>query len=257
VTACADKEALLQGLLDGELDAANAAAMEAHVQLCAGCAAELARLESLRRLLRAPGVGFRAPEDLRARIEAELDAAALPTAPAPLPRRRPPRWLPGAGLAALAATLVLGVAVLAPRPEQLALEDQVVSGHIRSLQASHLTDVATSDRHTVKPWFNGRIDFAPPVQDLAAQGFPLAGGRLDYLHDREVAALVYRRRLHVINVFVWPARAGEAPAGNARLHGYSVSWWTRGGLEFWAVSDIDLRELQQFRQAFQAAGGPA
>ena len=252
MSACADKETLLHGLLDGELDAANAVAVEEHLKLCPGCAAELARLESLRRLLRAPGVGWRAPDGLRARIEAQL---AMPGPVAEAPPARPSPWrtwiVPFAAGTAIAASLL--IAVTLPQPGESALEDQVVSGHIRSLQASHLTDVATSDRHTVKPWFNGRLDFAPPVYDLAAQGFPLAGGRLDYLHDRQAAALVYRRRLHVINLFVWPAHAGETPAGSARLHGYSLAWWTRGGLEFWAVSDIDPQDLDRFRQAFIAA----
>jgi anti-sigma factor RsiW len=251
MNACVDKEALLHGLLDGELDAANALAVEEHLKVCSGCAAELDRLESLRRLVRAPGVAHRAPEALKARIEAQLAAPAAPPA-APSRRRLWQAWIPAGAAAALAASLALMLVL--PRQEEMALRDQVVSGHIRSLEASHLIDVESSDRHTVKPWFNGRIDFAPQVRDLAAQGFPLAGGRLDYLHEREVAALVYRRRLHVINLFVWPAKAGEAPSGHARQHGYSLDWWTSDGLEFWAVSDIDPAELERFRQAFVAAG---
>ena len=250
MSACADKEGLLHGLLDGELDAANALAAEQHLTLCPGCAAELARLQSLRRLIGAPGVAYRAPDSLRARIEAQLPQAMAANVP-PRRRRAWGPWVASGALTALAASLAL--VIIAPELAERGLEDQVVSGHVRSLLASHLTDVATSDRHTVKPWFNGRIDFAPPVTDLASQGFPLAGGRLDYLHDRVVAALVYRRRLHVINLFVWPAAAGEAPSGQTRRDGYSIAWWTQGGLEFWAVSDIDPGDLESFHRAWLAA----
>jgi anti-sigma factor RsiW len=147
--------------------------------------------------------------------------------------------------------------MIGPGSEVRGIEGEVISGHVRSLQASHLTDVATSDRHTVKPWFNGKIDFAPPVVDLAAQGFPLAGGRLDYLHGRSVAALVFRRRQHVINLFVWPSKPGETLASHASQGGYSIAYWTHGGLEFWAVSDIDGAELERFAAAYRQATGTA
>jgi anti-sigma factor (TIGR02949 family) len=249
MNACPDKELLLHALADGELDAANAAALEAHVQACPGCAEALARLQTLRRLVRAAEVRRAAPEALRDRLEAQI--AAPPEAAAP--ERRPRRLAaaaPWALSAALAASLVL--VLLAPGGEPASLEREVVFGHVRALQADHALDVATSDRHTVKPWFNGKLDFAPPVADLADRGYPLAGGRLDYLDGRSVAALVYRRRLHLIDLFVWPAKAGEHRSGSARKDGYSLAWWTQGGLEFWAVSDIDQEDLQGFRAAIAA-----
>jgi mycothiol system anti-sigma-R factor len=253
MTACADREPMLQALLDGELDAANTAAMEAHLNTCVGCAAELKRLEALRRLIAAPGVRHQAPQSLRDRIEAQIAQPAYAAIPPPV--RRDP-WI-GRSLVAAAVAATLAVAITLPMRGENALEAEVVSSHVRSLQASHLMDVASTDRHTVKPWFNGKIDFAPPVIDLVDEGFPLAGGRLDYLHGRTVAALVYRRRLHAINLFVWPAKPGEAPSGQARKDGYSLSWWTQGGLEFWAVSDIDAHDLEAFVAAFSAATRPS
>ena len=153
---------------------------------------------------------------------------------------------------------------LLPGPENGAtpgLRQEVVSGHVRSLLAAgHLTDVPSSDRHTVKPWFAGRLDFAPPTPDLADAGFPLAGGRLDYLGGRAVAALVYRRRDHVINVFVWPDAAAGTPAAPrrtdagtaARDGGHAVLHWAQSGLAFWTVSDLNAAELADFARLFRA-----
>ena len=159
----------------------------------------------------------------------------------------------GSGLVTgLALSLALVLAL--PQVTRVGTEDQLVANHIRSLSLdSHLTDVATSNRHVVKPWFNGKIDFAPPIPELAAQGFPLVGGRLDYVDGHEVAAIVYKRRLHTINVFVLPAGALSLPVGIATKHdGYSLVRWTSGGLEFWAVSDIDLDDLQLFHRTFKS-----
>jgi anti-sigma factor RsiW len=151
--------------------------------------------------------------------------------------------------ASLAAVMVL--------PNPASLEDELVADHVRSTLASHLVDVETSDRHTVKPWFNGRIDFAPPVADLAAQGFPLVGGRLDYVRRQPAAALVYRRNKHLINLFVWSSQPGPSFApSRAGRKGYALEHWRQGGLEFWAVSDVEATELAAFRAAYVAATAP-
>ena len=131
------------------------------------------------------------------------------------------------------------------------LESQLVDAQVRSLEVQHLVDVPTSDRHVVKPWFNGKIDFAPPVVDLIAQGFPLAGGRLDHLAGRDVAAIVYRRRAHVINLFVWNG-AGPAAPTLSRREGYSLVHWGANGLTFWAVSDVDSADLLTFQKEYAA-----
>lgn len=257
-----DKVLLVQAELDGELDAAEAAALAAHKTSCPVCqtaAAEIARARASidRSLYRTM------PEALRTRILAELSAAREPEAPAPPSRtagvsgwwRR--RWsVPSLGLglgsfglgAACAAAFALLV-LLSPAPS---VTEQIVAGHIRALQPGHLEDVASSDRHTVKPWFNGRLDFTPPVKDFATEGFPLRGGRLDYLAGRPVAALVYQRDKHIIDLFIWPAQSdGSTPPQTARRQGYNVVHWTRDGMVFWAVSDVESEQLRNFADKWQ------
>src|SRR5438477_7757778 len=220
MTACPERLLMLNALVDGELDAGHALELENHVAACHGCADELAALRAVRAALAAPGLAYEPPLGFRERALAALTAEEARAAP---PRRRAPAgWLAGGSIAAVAASLAL-LAVMAP--VETAVQAELVEGHIRSLQApQHLVDVATSDRHTVKPWFNGKIDFAPPVVDLAAQGYPLTGGRLDRVDGRRAAALVFRRRAHAINLFIWP---GEAPASPLveRKQGYSLVRW--------------------------------
>ncbi len=246
MSACPDKEMLLHGLLDGELDAANAQAAEAHLKTCPACAEAFSALQALRTRVAAPEIAYRAPDALRARLEAM--AAPEPVRPRRVRAAAP--WALSGGFAALAATF----AVMLVQPTTLALQDELVASHVRSTLALHLVDVETSDRHTVKPWFNGKIDFAPPVVDLAQEGFPLVGGRLDYLDHRTVAALVYRRNKHVVNLFIWPAKAGLLPARSvAPPAGYNIVHWTEGALQFWAVSDTEARDLEAFHQEFAKA----
>ncbi len=244
MSACPDKELLLHALADGELDAGNAAEVEAHIAVCAACAAEFEQIREVKARLAAQPLAYAAPASLRARLD-----AALAEADAPPPRRRAgvETWVMGGAIGALAASLAL----LALVPSGMTLEGQLIDAQARSLEAQHLVDVATSDRHTVKPWFNGKVDFAPPVVDLAPQGYPLVGGRLDRVDGRRVAALVFRRGPHTINLFIWPGDAASPQL--EQREGYNLVRWGAGGLVFWAVSDCDATALTGFQKAFSAA----
>jgi anti-sigma factor RsiW len=245
VSACPDKELLLHALADGELDAGNAAALEAHVAGCAACADELAQIREVKSRLAAAPLAYAAPASLHARLDAALAADAAP------PRGRRfggETWVMAGAIGALAASLALFAIV----PSGQSLEGQLIDAQARSLEAQHLVDVQTSDRHTVKPWFNGKVDFAPPVVDLAPQGYPLVGGRLDRVDGRRAAALVFHRRAHTINLFIWPGAAPTAPLLE-RKEGYNLVRWGHGGLVYWAVSDVDPADLVGFQKAFAAA----
>jgi anti-sigma factor RsiW len=241
--ACVDRQLLLQGLFDGELDSANAAEAEAHLASCRDCRDEYRRLQSVRQALSGDGVRYWAPESLQRRVAAAIDSGS------PNGRSRIPTWLAAGFTGALAASLALLLFI--PSGEQSSLDRELIAGHVRSLEVQHLTDIQTSNQHVVRPWFNGKIDFSPPVPELASTGFPLAGGRFDYIHGRPVPALVYHRRLHTINLFIWPQSG--APARSVNEDGYALNEWSDGGLRYAAVSDISPAELEQFHQAFERA----
>lgn len=247
---CDECLALLGPALDGELDAAHIAELDRHVDGCAACAAAQARLEALRRAVR--GASYhRLPASGRAAIMARLDAAtgAAPQRPRPAPallRRR------GALAASLALALGLGggMGFLAGRRGGGDGFEGVLAAHVRALQPGHAIDVVSADGHTVKPWFDGKVDFSPPVKDLGEAGFALIGGRLDYV-DRHVAAvIVYRRRQHQIDLFVWP-EATDAKT-TATVDGYHARSWSQDGFRFWAVSDLNESELDEFVRRWRA-----
>lgn len=251
---CPERELLLHGLADGELDAANALALEDHLGSCACCAAAFDEIASQKAVLRRADVRFHAPPSLRARalaaIEAEDGAAGVAAADRASPVVRPRFGLNrGAALfsaMALAASLVLFVWSGSNTP---GLDQELAAAHVRSLLAAHLTDVPSSDQHTVKPWFLGKLDFAPPVATLEKEDFPLIGGRLDYIGGRVVPALVYKRHGHIINVFVWPQGKGEA--ATRTVDGYHILTWNFGGFDYAAVSDLNMAELRTFREALE------
>jgi anti-sigma factor RsiW len=246
---CAEAEILLHALLDGELDAGHAREVETHLEICPRCAAQLRAYRELQQAMPAVQLRFAAPMSLRRRIE-----TVLPSAPARTSSRRSvlKGFAMGSALsAAVAATLF--IAVIRTDHDQSVLGD-VLSAHLRSLQGEHLTDVETSDQHTVKPWFNGKLDVAPPVVDLTAQGFRLIGGRLDYIDGKAVASIIYRRRTHVINLFVAQGAASDHHGAKLeKMQGFNIRRWNAQGLEFWAVSDISADELQEFGAKFEAA----
>ncbi len=250
---CNEAEILLHALLDGELDAGNAHQVEMHVENCPRCAPQLHAYRELQQAMPVAQLHFTAPTSLRRRIEQALPAAARPRASS---RRSVLKgFVMGTALStAMAASLV--IAVIRPDQDQRVLGD-VVSAHVRSLQANHLTDVQTSDQHTVKPWFNGKVDIAPPVVDLTAKGFTLLGGRLDYIDGQAVASIVYRRRTHVINLFVTQGAPSESHEARLQtMQGFNIRRWTAQGLEFFAISDINGEELQEFAEKFDATLHP-
>ncbi|MGH8180095.1 MAG: anti-sigma factor family protein [Steroidobacteraceae bacterium] len=237
---------LLQAELDGELDAAQAAALAEHRAACPACKRNEAALAAARQALRAATYHRADPQLLRA-VASRIGADRPPA------RRRGPIPLPalagfGAG-AALAAALILAF-LPAGRPGLLGA---LVDDHVRALQPGHLLDVVSTNQHTVKPWFDGRLDFAPPVKDLATAGFPLLGGRLDYLHGRSVAVLIYSRGKHLVELFVWPQSAATGEPARAARDGYNVVHWTAAGMSFSAVSDLDPAGLEDFAREWQQA----
>jgi mycothiol system anti-sigma-R factor len=246
--SCELPRTTIHGYLDGELDAVRAAEFERHLEGCPECVADLESQESLRSSLQHAQLYEKAPAQLRQKVLASLP----PAEPISISSRRRPaiaQWL------AIAAVLLLllysgwrFLPGLGEKNSQTVLAAQIVDAHLRSLEPGHLTDVISTDQHTVKPWFDGKLDFAPPVQDFTDDGFPLAGGRLDVVGGRTVAALVYGRRKHFVNVFVWPSNSPDASPRTGSQQGYHWITWQKNGMAFWAVSDVapsDLDDLER------------
>ncbi len=246
---CDDSNVLMHALIDGELDAGHAREVEAHIAGCRGCSERLGEMRDVRAALAPAGLRYTAPAGLRARIEGKLPAQR-----ATVSSRRAVMKGFALGAAACALAASGGLVMVMRGDDERRVVGEMVTAHLRSLQAQHLTDVESSNQHTVKPWFNGKLDVAPPVVDLTAQGFTLLGGRLDYADAKPVAAIVYRRRVHIINLFCAPApMAARHAATMQSLHGYNVRSWTADGLNLWAVSDLNPEELTEFGEKFEAA----
>jgi anti-sigma factor (TIGR02949 family) len=245
---CSQARPKIDAYADGELEASEIPALEQHLRECAACAAALRNLQGLKNAVKQEALQFTAPAELRQRLREALPAVET------RPTRSFWNWnwfsVATAGAAAVCLTLLVMVTLAQPSARQQ-LTRELVSGHVRSLMVDHVVDVPSSDQHTVKPWFNGKIDFSPPVRDL--QEFPLLGGRLDYVGGRTVAALVFQRHKHVINLFIWPAEGNASkPAAEAPVQGFNLVHWTGNGMTFWAVSDLNEKELTGFADAFAA-----
>jgi anti-sigma factor RsiW len=257
--ACEDMTPLLHASLDDELDAVHATRVERHLADCPACTAELRQLRALKAAIRDHATYHRLPAVHRSALLARLYriAGARPTAVRGGVRGAVSRRAAGS----MAASLLIGIALgswLGPRitgpGSEPGLSDELVGAHVRALQPGHAIDVVSSDQHTVKPWFDGRVDFSPPVKDLGEQGFALIGGRLDYVAHHAAAVIVYRRRQHQIDLFVWPASAptGQSPAASS-IDGYHLRSWTQDGFRLVAVSDLNGSELDEFIQRWRAS----
>lgn len=240
---CPDVERVIDAYGDGELEVADAAEVRAHLAGCPACRQRVAARASLGRLIRRVPY-YSAPDRLRVAV-----------ATTRRPARVSPRILAWAAMVTLAVSLAGGAGLRLVRSRQATaatetMAQDVVAGHVRALMGPNLFDVRSTDQHTVKPWFAGKLDFSPTVIDLAPIGFPLVGGRVDHIGGRAIAALVYQRRQHTINVFVWPAADSQEAAADARtIRGFQVRHWTRADMTFWAVSDLNDIELDQFVRA--------
>ena len=250
--AC-EKLLLVQAEFDGELDAAGALEALQHRAGCAECRAAYEAIAATHARIRAAQPRFTAPPELAAAIRSMLAPAPATVVPLQQPRRLKARWRESASFV-VGAALAAGIALFVLTPSQPGLLDDVVASHIRALQPGHLEDVVSTGQHTVKPWFDGRIDFAPPVEDFAQNDFPLLGGRLDYLDKRPVAALVYGREKHLIDLYVWPESGGDLAPSLALRDGYNIVHWRAHGMAFWAVSDLEASQLQNFAQLWTKAG---
>jgi mycothiol system anti-sigma-R factor len=242
---CVRASELLHGYLDNELDLMHIEEIQAHLGACVSCGKQHAQELKLRSLLQARAPRYAAPAHLRSKI---LTAVRSTQRESRLRGWFPIGWLQfGGSLAAsvLLTSTITYYSVQSSNTERVI--DEVVATHVRSLITNRLTDVESSDQHTVKPWFNGKVDFSPPVKDLVAQGFPLVGGRLDYVDGRPIAALLYRHRQHWISVFMWPDQSGKDSAPRSfSKRGYDITQWSAEGLRFYVVSDIASPELGQF-----------
>lgn len=247
---CEEANALLSAYLDRELDLLRSLEVERHLDTCGSCAATGKAQRHLSAGLRDPSLVYTPPPLLEQRLRKTVRRETWQAS------RLSRRWIGIAAAAVLASGVGWGALQWTrPRDTDPLIAD-LISGQTRSLMAEHLVDVASSDRHTVKPWFHGKLDFSPPVSDFTTEGFPLVGGRLDYIGGRSVAALVYRRRQHAINVFVWPAtRPAGAEAISSR--GYNLMRWTSAGLTYWTVSDVSRDDLEELARLLRSSAADA
>jgi anti-sigma factor RsiW len=252
---CHDAQNLVHAYLDSELDLANSLAVEEHLRTCPACAAGHERQRALRAALQAGSLSYTAPPNLRGRIQSAVRrAGGVP------PIRRAPAWGRLGVAAAVAAGLLLvvgGTALFLVALPRSTVDDrlshEIVSRYVYDVMPEHPPDVKSTNSHEVKPWFAPRLDFAPPVIDLSEDEFPLVGGRLEYVNDRKVADLVYQRHKHIINLFIWPAPGAPDTAPKAMTRqGYHLVYWTKSGMTFWAVSDLNAAELQQFAELIRS-----